>query len=104
MKRAIFLVGVLMTGLISNPLKATHFMAGDLTYKHIAGNDYLVTLAIFGDCCVGCALLPDSVEVEVTSSCGNFLLTVFETDSIHLNSACNSQPSYCFGGVYPGSS
>jgi gliding motility-associated-like protein len=82
--------------------KATHLMGGEITYKHISGDTYEVTLVVYRDCSgidVG-----NTASIDFSSSCGNFTET-FDLDStIEVSQLCPSDlnNSTCNGGTLPG--
>ncbi|HEU4716180.1 MAG TPA: hypothetical protein VFU15_00015, partial [Bacteroidia bacterium] len=51
--------------------KATHIVGGSLTYEHLGGATYRITLKMYRDCRAGNAAFPGSVTVQVRDQNGN---------------------------------
>lgn len=49
---------------------ATHIVGGSLTYEHLGGATYRVTLKMYRDCAPGNVFFPANVRVEVRNSAG----------------------------------
>lgn len=49
---------------------ATHIVGGSLTYEHLGGATYRVTLKMYRDCSPGNAAFPANVRIEVRNSTG----------------------------------
>lgn len=50
---------------------ATHVVGGSLTYEHLGGSTYRVTLKMYRDCSPGNAAFPNPVRIEVRDENGN---------------------------------
>lgn len=50
MKKYLFLIHMLLAAIFSENVYATHIYGGDLLYTHTSGNEYLITLTLYGDC------------------------------------------------------
>jgi gliding motility-associated-like protein len=68
MKRITLLCLALLCSFIAN---ATHIVGGSLTYEHIGGATYRVTLKMYRDCRPGNAAFAGSVTVQVRDQNGN---------------------------------
>lgn len=83
------------------PVKATHLSGMDLTYKHISGNQYEITLKYYRDC-IGIAAAT-SAEINFESSCGaDFTFTLPKISVTEISVPCNNQATTCNGGAIPG--
>ncbi|TND05077.1 MAG: hypothetical protein FD123_3697 [Bacteroidetes bacterium] len=80
----------LLTLLVLLPLfsSATHVVGGSLTYEHLGGSTYRLTLKLYRDCRPGNAAFPNPVDIFVADSAGNVLQTV----SINFPGATAVQP------------
>lgn len=52
-------------------VNATHIVGGSLTYEHLGGATYRVTLKMYRDCAPGNAAFPNQVRIEVRDQNGN---------------------------------
>lgn len=52
--------------------QATHFVAGNIEYECLGGNQYRVTFISYFDCNFSSASPPTFVDLQFTSSCGTF--------------------------------
>ncbi|CAN5249340.1 hypothetical protein BH09BAC5_BH09BAC5_20080 [soil metagenome] len=68
MRRITTLCLALLCSIIAN---ATHIVGGSLTYQHLGGASYRVTLKMYRDCRPGSAAFPGSVTIEVRDLNGN---------------------------------
>jgi gliding motility-associated-like protein len=68
MRRITLLCVALLFSLFAN---ATHIVGGSLTYEHIGGATYRVTLKMYRDCRPGNAAFAGSVQVQVRDQNGN---------------------------------
>ncbi|MCU0434007.1 MAG: PKD domain-containing protein [Bacteroidia bacterium] len=55
-------------------LRATHVVGSSLTYEHLGGSTYRITLKMYRDCLPGNSAFPGSVRVEVRDTAGNSFL------------------------------
>lgn len=90
---------VFIANMVVLSLSATHLTGGEITYRHLNGNNYEVRSTIYRDCSGVAA--PTQLLVNISSSCGNFSATL---DSINSDTIvyCTSTPNYCNGGTLPG--
>ena len=88
--------------LLTPSARATHVMGSDLGYRHIGGNDYVVTLTVFRDCS-GIALAPWQVLEVSSAGCA---ITFADTLQFHASTEvgpdCMGMLSTCQGGQFPG--
>ena len=84
---------------------ATHVAGADITYEHVGGNSFLITVNIFDDC-GSTANVGSTITVDFTNSCGlaSFSQTFNQISSTEVSQLCPSeQPnSTCNGGNLPG--
>ena len=77
-------------------------MGGEITYTHISGNDYEVTLIIYSDC-DGIALSTNQTITFESVSCNqNFDFAIPFIQTIDISQVCVGQPTTCNGGTTPG--
>lgn len=89
--------------LFSLTAKATHVVGGSLTYEHLGGATYRVTLKIYRDCRPGNAAFPGSVTILVRDENGNVFspnkdITIPFTTSVPVNpyiDTCAANPGLC---------
>ena len=68
MKKALLLISIIFLGFTSS--YATHLMGAEITYTHVGGNDYEVTLIVYRDCSgVNLSTTSQNVDFE-SASCG----------------------------------
>ena len=102
MKKLLLVLLIALSGTLD--LKASHLMGAEITYKHIAVDDYEVTLIIYGDCS-GIDLSTDASVNFISASCGLNFTETFNLDSIvEVSQLCSSSlgSSTCNGGTLPG--
>jgi len=68
--------------------QATHIVGGSLTYEHLGGGTYRITLKLYRDCRPGNAAFPSPVVVEIYDSAG----TAVQNVSIPFPGATAVQP------------
>ncbi|MFM2135233.1 MAG: hypothetical protein RL021_633 [Bacteroidota bacterium] len=95
----------LTTALMNNhKASASHTMGADLTYTHVGGNSYRVTLSFYRDCAGIPA--PTSVPVKVLSaSCGDSLGVVCNPrtgSGREITPNCSNAVTTCNGGTFTG--
>ncbi len=90
--------------------RASHIFGGELLYKHLSGNTYLLTMTLYGDCSSGVSgTLPGSVP-RVYLYKGNVYDTVYmlkvqdPVNGLEVSPVCPRQldQTYCKGGTLPG--
>ncbi len=75
--------------------KASHYMGGQITYRWVSGNNYIVKLTIYRDC----AGIPLSTTTGITISSGTNSLNVSlpRVSSRDVTLLCSNQTSLCNG-------
>ncbi|MDG1477375.1 MAG: hypothetical protein P8Q14_09530, partial [Vicingaceae bacterium] len=101
MKRLLLLISVIFLGFTNS--YATHLMGAEITYTHVSGNDYEVTLIIYRDCS-GAGLSTNSANVTFESAtCGlNFNMPLPYVATNDVSQVCPGQTTTCNGGTVPG--
>src|ERR1043166_1902889 len=88
----------------SQALRASHVEGGDITYRCIGGNQYVVSLALYRDCS-GIAA-PTTVSLNFKSvTCGqnfNATLNKIAGTGIEVTPICPTMSTVCAGGTFPG--
>lgn len=101
MKKLIYLCLIfLFTGALNS--QASHLMGGEINYKCLGGNDYVLTLVLYRDCS---GITMGTTETITTSSASCGLSSVYTLDLTHtqeVTPSCPGQQSTCNGGTYPG--
>jgi gliding motility-associated-like protein len=96
-KKKFFIVCLLL--LFSIKSNATHIVGGEIYYDCLGGNDYLVTLKVYRDCCPTCAQFDYPASIGVYDFMGNVVqvLTMSPSDSAYipasLNDPCLTPPT-----------
>jgi len=100
MKRILIALALIFTGIINT--YATHLMGGEITYKHIANDDYEVTLIVYRDCSGVSVGTSQNVTFE-SATCGlNFSATLPLITTIDVSQVCPTATTTCNGGTIPG--
>ena len=100
MKRLVLILTIILTCVTSS--FATHLISAEITYTHVTGNDYEVTLAIYGDCS-GIAFPASQNTTFMSTSCGqNFNSSLPLIQTIDVSQVCAGQTTTCNGGTVPG--
>lgn len=94
---------LLLLLLLPFALNATHVVGSSLTYEHLGGSTYRITMKMYRDCLPGNAAFPGSVRVEVRDTAGNSFLpdrdvTMNFTTSSTVNpyiDSCAADPGLC---------
>ena len=83
-------------------LKANHLSGTHLSYEHVSGDTYLITLTVFLNC--GESPLSNTLSVSALSSCGfvNIDLQVVESEEVSQLCSAELPNSGCSGGPLPG--
>jgi gliding motility-associated-like protein len=100
MKRLTILCIALLCSFIAN---ATHIVGASLTYQHLGGATYRVTLKMYRDCRPGNVAFPNSVTIEVRDVNGNLFtpnkaISIPFTTSTAVNpyiDTCAANPGLC---------
>jgi gliding motility-associated-like protein len=100
MKRLLLLV---LTVLISLCAKSTHIVGGSLTYEHLGGATYRITLKLYRDCRPGNFAFPGNVTILIRDENGNQFtpnkdVTIPFTSSTPVNpyiDTCAANPGLC---------
>jgi len=89
--------------------RATHIYGGELLYKNVSGNTYLVTLTLYGDCSAAPSVFQSlavaTPEIAIKNNGSPFLLIDLTLDSSKdVSPVCPSEISNtsCNGGTLPG--
>ena len=100
MKKLLLLISIIFLGFTST--YASHLMGGEITYTHVSGDDYEVTLIIYRDC----SGIPVSQNATVTfesASCGqNFNYSIPFIQINDVSQVCPGQNTTCNGGTLAG--
>ncbi|MBI2279081.1 MAG: gliding motility-associated C-terminal domain-containing protein [Bacteroidetes bacterium] len=99
--RKLLLSIVILFAFASNSF-ASHLMGADITYSYIGGNDYLVMLTVYGDCDGLVTPSETSDDINLTSSCGNFNVTLNWDSTKNASQVCSTALTTCNGGTTPG--
>ncbi|MFK7923688.1 MAG: hypothetical protein AB8H47_17145 [Bacteroidia bacterium] len=89
----------LMIGLSFSSM-ATHFAGGEITYEHVSGNTFTVTLKIFRDCDGANFGSVQSIRLSPTTS--GFSMTVSEISRTDITVLCPGQVPPCSSGSVRG--
>jgi gliding motility-associated-like protein len=89
--------------LLANTGFSTHIVGGSLTYEHLGGATFRVTLKMYRDCRPGNAAFPGSVNIEVRDINGNLFspsknISMPFTTSVPVNpyiDTCAANPGLC---------
>lgn len=73
--------------------KATHFAGGEITYEHLTGNTYEVTLRLYRDCAG--VNFGSSQNIFLTPTNSGSSMTVFEVSRSDITPLCSTQQSQC---------
>ncbi|GAB4133878.1 MAG: hypothetical protein Fur0041_06490 [Bacteroidia bacterium] len=100
MKKITLLCAALLLSVFSF---ATHIVGGSLTYEHLGGSTYRVTLKMYRDCLPGNAAFPASVVIQVRNASGGTFtpsknITIPFTSSTPVNpyvDTCAVNPGLC---------
>lgn len=85
--------------LASIQTQASHIMGGEVTYRWLSGNDYLVSLNLYRDCSGIPAPTTGDIAVFSTSCQDSFIVNLPEVSFDQLTPACNNVVTTCNGGV-----
>ncbi|NQX97115.1 MAG: gliding motility-associated C-terminal domain-containing protein [Flavobacteriales bacterium] len=100
MKNLLLLITLLVLG--TTNAFASHLMGGEITYTYVGGNDYEVTLIIYGDC-DGIAVGTNQTVTFESASCGqNFTFNIPFIQTIDISQVCPGQSTTCNGGTIAG--
>ncbi len=102
MKKILLVSALIFLGTFSS--FASHLMGGEITYKHIANDDYEVTLVVYRDCSGIDVGTSQNVTFE-SANCGqNFTLSFPLITTLDVSQLCglDSLNSTCHGGTLPG--
>lgn len=83
----------------SQQVQASHFYAGEITYRCLSNNQYIVQLEAFQDCAA--IAPPNSITFTANSSCtGNQNYTLPQTSLTDISPVCPGGVSPCLSGGY----
>ena len=100
MKKFLILIAVIFSGITSS--YASHLMGAEITYTHVSGDDYEVTLVVYRDCS-GINVSTNQTVTFESASCGqniNFNIPYIQT--VDVSQVCAGQTTTCNGGTVPG--
>lgn len=83
-----------VVALFSRNASASHLVAGDISYTHVSGNNYLITLTLFRDC-QGVIMSPPTLMLN--STCHTYATSMNLVTGGEVNTYC-SLPTHCNGG------
>ena len=102
------LLSLILVISFTEEVKATHVPGGNITYKCLGANSYIITLTVFEDCS-GAVTVPNTPQIlTVTNSCGfnNFNSITLPVLSYgdEISQVCYPQlpNTTCNGGLLPG--
>lgn len=72
--KIIYLLAMSVVCLMPLDMKATHIIGGDITYRHITGDRYEITLSLRRDCNLGEAFFDNQASIGIYSSSTNYLI------------------------------
>lgn len=91
MKRSIYFALILFYIFLSTVSFGSHFAGADISYRHIGGNQYQITLNYYRDCC-GISM-PSSVQMQAVNTCtntnSNFILQDVSGTNNEMSQVCN---------------
>ncbi|CAN5672296.1 hypothetical protein BH11BAC1_BH11BAC1_18070 [soil metagenome] len=102
--RFILLIFIFCISSIINPTRASHNAGGELTYRHLAGNHYLIQCTFYRDCFgipAPTSILCEVVSVSCAYSQGYSMPSIPGTGQ-EITYLCPSATSTCNGGMTPG--
>jgi hypothetical protein len=98
-----FLLSIVIAFLFITDINASHLMGAEISYKHIANNEYEVTLIVYRDCS-GIDVGATQNVIFESATCGqNFVVAMPLVDTIEVSQVCPGQTTTCNGGTLPGS-
>lgn len=101
MKKLLLTLVIIFAGITSS--YATHLMGAEITYTHVGGNDYEVTLVVYRDCSgVNLSFTSANVTFESATCNQNFSLPLPFLDTNDVSQVCPGQTTTCNGGTVPG--
>ncbi len=102
MKKLLLLSLIIFTILTNS--YATHVKGGEITYTHVSGDVYEVTLKAYRGCADNYAMSTTGARVYFKSASCNqdFYQTLLFVDSSEVSPLCPGQLSNCNGGTLPG--
>ena len=87
---------------LSIPANASHLMGGEINYKCVGGNDYVITLSLYRDCAGITIANTQSVSISAPS-CGQAITTSLPVVySAEVTPNCPGTVTTCNGGTVPG--
>ncbi|MEL6845106.1 MAG: hypothetical protein AAFP02_18015, partial [Bacteroidota bacterium] len=96
--KTILALGLLL-GFLSNA-SATHFAGGEITYEHLNGNSYRVTMKLFRDC--DGINFGSSQTIRLSPSTSGSSFRVFEQSRSDITVLCPGQVAPCNNGGFGG--
>jgi len=100
MKKLLIALIIIITSVVN--AKASHLMGGEITYVHVGGDDYEVTLIVYRDC-DGISVGQNQTVTFESASCGqNFQIQFPLLTTIDVSQVCGTATTTCNGGTLPG--
>lgn len=103
MKKFLLFISILFSGITSS--YAGHLIGAEITYTHVSGNTYEVTITVYRDCSgVNLSTISTSATFQ-SASCGqSFVQTLPYIQTNPFSQVCGGPngPSTCNGGTSPG--
>src|SRR4051812_37099510 len=97
--RLFFIIATLL--LLNQCVHATHSLGGEMTYRALGNNRYLILVKAYHDCnAVSLSNLPLTVTPQNCSSAPVFR-TMSQISITDITSVCGSVKTACSGGSYP---
>ena len=103
-----FLLSLFLIISFAEEIKASHVPGGNITYKCIGGNNYIITLTVFEDCS-GNIVVPNAPQTLIVSNSCNFtslnaIVLPVLSYGVEISQVCYPQipNTVCNGGTLPG--
>lgn len=101
MKKFLLAIAILFSGITSS--YASHLMGGEITYIHMGGNDYEITLIVYRDCSgINLSTVSANATFESASCSQNFGFALPYIQTVDVSQVCPGQSTTCNGGTVPG--
>ncbi|MDG1477374.1 MAG: gliding motility-associated C-terminal domain-containing protein [Vicingaceae bacterium] len=100
MKKFLLFITILFSGITSS--YASHLMGAEITYTHVSGDDYEVTLIIYRDCSGITVSTNQNVTFESASCNQNINFNIPFIQTVDVSQVCPGQTTTCNGGTVPG--
>jgi len=100
MKKLLLLITIISLSFTSS--YASHLMGGEITYTHVAGDTYEVTLLVYRDCSGIPVNQNQTVTFQSASCVQNFAFNIPFIQINDVSQVCVGQLTTCNGGFLPG--